>query len=101
MLMMACPHCGTRYRVSPEATGGQDRQFACAHCGAASKVSVPMPGDGLPLDSEAERALDAAFEAAELAHRTPDSELVRSPPTSIGVGAASVSPAATPQATGS
>ena len=34
-VVIACPHCGTRYQVPPETLGSRGRQVSCAHCGKA------------------------------------------------------------------
>ena len=71
-IIIACPHCGTRYQVPPETLGDAGRKVACAHCG---KSWLAEPGAALPpvddrLFSEAdEAALDQSFAAEEAALR--------------------------------
>lgn len=40
LIVIVCPHCGTRYQVPPE-TIGKGRQVACAHCGRTWKAEAP------------------------------------------------------------
>jgi predicted Zn finger-like uncharacterized protein len=98
LIVIVCPHCGTRYQVPPE-TIGKGRQVACAHCGRTWKAEapkarreppkpapkpapkpvlkeVPKPKPKVPdpdtlFDETAEAALDEAFAEAE-APDTPD-----------------------------
>lgn len=70
MIVIACPNCGTRYRLPPEAIGPKGRQVACAHCGDTwqARAERERPDDpDLLFDDEAEAALDEAFAAAERA----------------------------------
>ncbi|HHY51255.1 MAG TPA: hypothetical protein GYA10_16095 [Alphaproteobacteria bacterium] len=71
-VVIACPHCGTRYQLPPEAIGPRGRRVSCAHCGETWKAEgvslAAAPGDPDTLfDEAAERELDAAFAAAERA----------------------------------
>lgn len=40
LIVIVCPHCGTRYQVPPE-TIGKGRQVSCAHCGRTWKAEAP------------------------------------------------------------
>lgn len=42
LIVIVCPHCGTRYQVPPE-TIGKGRQVSCAHCGRTWKAEAPKP----------------------------------------------------------
>lgn len=69
-VIIACPHCGTRYQVPPETLGDAGRKVACAHCGqswmAEPGAALPVPQEDDKLFSEAdERALDKSFAEAE------------------------------------
>jgi len=78
-IIIACPHCGTRYQVPPETLGDAGRKVACAHCGqswmAAPGGALPAPVEDDRLFSEAEEAaLDSSFAAEEAAlHDVPAS----------------------------
>jgi predicted Zn finger-like uncharacterized protein len=69
-VIIACPHCGTRYQVPPDTLGSAGRKVACAHCGQSwlaepkSAQAVPEPDDKLFSDED-ERALDKSFAAEE------------------------------------
>ena len=69
-VIIACPHCGTRYQVPPETLGSSGRKVACAHCGQSwmadpgSAMPVPVQDDKLFSDAD-ERALDKGFAAEE------------------------------------
>jgi predicted Zn finger-like uncharacterized protein len=72
-VIIACPHCGTRYQVPPETLGDAGRKVACAHCGQSWMAE---PGGALPirqddrLFTEADEAtLDQSFAAEEAALR--------------------------------
>jgi predicted Zn finger-like uncharacterized protein len=73
-VIIACPHCGTRYQVPPETLGSSGRKVACAHCGQSwmadpgAALPVPEPEDKLFSDAD-ERALDKSFAAEEAALR--------------------------------
>lgn len=73
-VIIACPHCGTRYQVPPETLGNAGRKVACAHCGqswmAEPGAALPVPELDDKLFTEAdERALDKSFSAEEAALR--------------------------------
>ncbi len=70
-VIIACPHCGTRYQVPPETLGDAGRKVACAHCGQSWMAE---PGAAMPvaqedrLFTEADEAdLDKSFAAEEAA----------------------------------
>jgi len=71
-VVIACPHCGTRYQVPPETLGRGGRQVSCAHCGQAWRAEPPPPpeDDRLFTPSE-EEALDRAFTALEKTGESP------------------------------
>jgi predicted Zn finger-like uncharacterized protein len=71
MVVIVCPHCGTRYQVPAETLGPRGREVQCAHC---SKSWPAAPGAGEHVrdpdqifDETAERDLDAAFAEEEKA----------------------------------
>ena len=67
-VVIACPDCGTRYRLPPDAIGPKGRKVACAHCGGTWHAKAGDAGESESdrlFDEEAEAALDAAFTAAE------------------------------------
>lgn len=76
-VMIACPHCGTRYQVPFQTIGSDGREVQCAQCGkswhATAQLApvVPVPGPAAPdpdqLFSKDEAALDFAFETEEKA----------------------------------
>ena len=73
-VIIACPHCGTRYQVPPETLGDAGRKVACAHCGqswmAEPGAALPVPPEDDKLFNEAdERALDKSFSDEEAALR--------------------------------
>src|SRR5688500_8298381 len=68
-VVIACPHCGTRYQVPPETLGTSGRKVSCAHCGKAWLAEAQSAGqspdeDRLFTPSE-EAALDREFTAVE------------------------------------
>ena len=73
-VIIACPHCSTRYQVPPETLGDAGRKVACAHCGQSwmaepgAAMPVPEPDDKLFTEAD-ERALDKSFAAEESALR--------------------------------
>lgn len=73
-VIIACPHCGTRYQVPPETLGAAGRKVACAHCGQSwmaepgAMLPVPDAEDRLFSDAD-EKALDKSFAAEEAALR--------------------------------
>ena len=78
-VVIACPHCGTRYQVPPETLGPRGRQVSCAHCGKAWMAEAQMapPDDDKLFTPTEEEALDREFKAIE--HRTGIAEI----PTSL------------------
>lgn len=73
-IIIACPHCGTRYQVPPETLGDAGRKVACAHCGKwwmaepGAALLPPVEDDRLFNDAD-EAALDKGFAAEEAALR--------------------------------
>jgi len=73
-VIIACPHCGTRYQVPPETLGDAGRKVACAHCGQSwmaepgTLLPATEPDDRLFTEAD-ERALDKSFAAEEAALR--------------------------------
>lgn len=66
-VVIACPHCGTRYQVPPETLGERGRNVSCAHCGKAWLAEAPafdIEDDRLFTPSE-EEALDKQFTDVE------------------------------------
>jgi predicted Zn finger-like uncharacterized protein len=78
-VVIACPHCGTRYQVPPETLGPRGRQVSCAHCGKAwmAEAQTAPPDDDKLFTPTEEEALDREFKAIE--HRTGIAEI----PTSL------------------
>lgn len=74
-VVIACPHCGTRYQVPPETLGPRGRQVSCAHCGKAWMAEAQMapPDDDKLFTPTEEEALDREFKAIE--HRTGIAEI--------------------------
>ena len=72
-VIIACPHCGTRYQVPPETLGDAGRKVACAHCGqswmADPSSAQPVPQDDKLFTDADERALDKSFAAEEASLR--------------------------------
>jgi predicted Zn finger-like uncharacterized protein len=72
-LLIACPHCATRYQVAAEMLGPRARRVTCANCGRtwrAEPMAPEPPAEPEPLFTDAEEeALDAALAAAEKASR--------------------------------
>jgi predicted Zn finger-like uncharacterized protein len=72
-VIIACPHCGTRYQVPPETLGDAGRKVACAHCGqswmAEPGAALPAPLDDKLFTEADEKALDRSFAAEEAALR--------------------------------
>ena len=70
-VMIACPHCGTRYQVPFATIGSDGREVQCAQCGkswhATANVAPPAPVDPDILFPKDENALDFAFETEEKA----------------------------------
>lgn len=71
-VVIACPHCGTRYQVPPETLGSTGRKVSCAHCGKAwlaeAQIAPPPPDEDKLFTPSEEEALDREFKAIE--HRT-------------------------------
>jgi len=75
-VMIACPHCGTRYQVPFQTIGSDGREVQCAQCGKSwhataqlAPVAPPalVPADPDQLFSKDEAALDFDFETEEKA----------------------------------
>jgi predicted Zn finger-like uncharacterized protein len=66
-VVIACPHCGTRYQVPPEALGERGRTVSCAHCGKSwlAEAPTPEPEDDRLFTASEEEALDREFTAVE------------------------------------
>ena len=66
-VVIACPHCGTRYQVPHATLGAGGREVQCAQCGkswhAEADVQPPPAVDPDRLFPADEAALDFAFEA--------------------------------------
>ncbi len=73
-VVIACPHCGTRYQVPPETLGDRGRKVSCAHCGKAWLAEAPAPAEDDRLFTPTEEeALDREFTAIE--HRAAIAEV--------------------------
>lgn len=68
-VIIACPHCGTRYQVPPETLGPTGRKVACANCGKAWLAEAssipPAPEEDKLFSADEEEALDRQFTAIE------------------------------------
>jgi predicted Zn finger-like uncharacterized protein len=68
-VVIACPHCGTRYQVPPETLGSSGRKVCCAHCGKAwlaeAQSPAPSPDEDRLFTPSEEAALDREFTAVE------------------------------------
>lgn len=68
-VVIACPHCGTRYQVPPETLGSSGRKVSCAHCGKAwlaeAQSAAPSPDEDRLFTPSEEAALDREFTAVE------------------------------------
>jgi predicted Zn finger-like uncharacterized protein len=84
-MIIACPHCQTKYQVTYEAIGSAGRKVQCAHCQQAwqqAPLSPPVAAakEQAAVDTVVEDALDDAMlaeeqaVAAELAKRVADEE---------------------------
>ncbi len=74
-VVIACPHCGTRYQVPPETLGESGRKVSCAECGEAWMATAappPAPEPDAMFAPEEEAKLDAAFAAEESRQSIPD-----------------------------
>lgn len=79
-IVIACPHCGTRYQVPPDAIGSA-RKVSCAHCGRTWTAHRPAPPTPEELadrvfGTEEEALLDDAFIAAARPGPAPGSAAV-------------------------
>ncbi len=69
-VVIACPHCGTRYQVPFSTIGSDGREVQCAQCGKSWHAHADAPPPAIEPDRlfpEDEAALDFAFEAEEKA----------------------------------
>lgn len=79
-VVIACPHCGTRYQVPSGTLGPDGREVQCAQCTKSwharpVQPSEPRPAPKDPIFSaDDERALDEAFEAEQ--RKTPQRTLL-------------------------
>jgi predicted Zn finger-like uncharacterized protein len=64
-VVIACPHCGTRYHVPYAAIGAKGRTVACAHCGQSWEARAARPPRQKGFDELAEEALDEKMVAEE------------------------------------
>lgn len=66
-VVIACPHCGTRYQIPYTAIGAKGRSVRCAQCGQSWEAHATAPprsaAADTPLDARAEDALDRQFAA--------------------------------------
>lgn len=63
-VVIACPHCGTRYQVPPETLGKRGRTVACAHCSKSWLAEAPVTeADDRLFTPHEEEALDREFDA--------------------------------------
>ena len=64
-VVIACPHCGTRYQVPYATIGAKGRPVQCAHCGKSwdAHAEPPEIAPAKPVDAEEERRLDEEFAA--------------------------------------
>ena len=81
-VVIACPHCGTRYQIPYAAIGAKGRSVLCAQCGQSWEAHAPAPPKpalvavDTPLDALAEEVLDQQF-AAEARRQTAKREARR------------------------
>lgn len=60
LVVIECPHCGTRYQLPYEAIGTKGRTVACAHCGKSWEAHAARPiSADTKLQALAEEELDA------------------------------------------
>jgi predicted Zn finger-like uncharacterized protein len=60
LVVIECPHCGTRYQLPYEAIGTKGRTVACAHCGNSWEAHAARPiSADTKLQALAEEELDA------------------------------------------
>jgi predicted Zn finger-like uncharacterized protein len=67
-VVIACPHCGTRYQVSYAAIGAKGREVQCAHCGKSWHARAEPPPVQNDFDEVAEDLLDEKFAEEERHH---------------------------------
>jgi predicted Zn finger-like uncharacterized protein len=70
LVVISCPHCGTRYQLPWEAIGAKGRTVACAHCGQSweAHAARPVTAD-TRFSTLAEEELDARLVAEEQRQR--------------------------------
>jgi predicted Zn finger-like uncharacterized protein len=69
-VVIACPNCGTRYQVPIATLGLTGREVRCAQCSKSWHALAAAEHDDSMFAAEEEKALDAAFEAAQKAEAT-------------------------------
>jgi predicted Zn finger-like uncharacterized protein len=74
LVVIACPHCGTRYQLAYEAIGAKGRNVGCAHCGQSWEAHADRPRPALVAEDPklielAETALDEKFRMEEQRQR--------------------------------
>jgi predicted Zn finger-like uncharacterized protein len=70
LVVISCPHCGTRYQLPWEAIGAKGRTVACAHCGQSWEAHAARPVSiDTRLSTLAEEELDARLVAEEQRQR--------------------------------
>jgi predicted Zn finger-like uncharacterized protein len=70
LVVISCPHCGTRYQLPWEAIGAKGRTVACAHCGQSWEAHAARPVSAdTRLSTLAEEELDARLVAEEQRQR--------------------------------
>ncbi len=66
LVVIACPHCGTRYQVPPETLGLSGRRVSCAHCSKAWLAEAPVrQSEDRLFTPREEEELDREFDALE------------------------------------
>lgn len=65
-VVIACPNCGTRYQVPIATLGLTGREVRCAQCSKSWHALATAEHEDAMFAPEEEKALDAAFEAAEM-----------------------------------
>jgi predicted Zn finger-like uncharacterized protein len=66
-VVIACPHCATRYQVPYATIGAKGRTVACAHCGKSWEAHAEPPYQK-GFDELAEEALDEKLREEERRH---------------------------------
>lgn len=66
-VVIACPNCGTRYQVPIATLGLTGREVRCAQCSKSWHALATAEQEDAMFAPEEEKALDAAFEAAQKA----------------------------------